>query len=42
MECTDVKFGEELPNKNKRASFINPPYHHHHDSKENEVQDEGL
>ena len=42
MECIDVKVDEELPNKNKSTCFINPPDHHHHISKENEVEDEEL
>lgn len=42
MEYIDVKVDEEPPNKNKRTCFINPLDHHHHISKENEVQYEGL
>lgn len=42
MEYIYVKVDDELPNKKKNTNFINPPYHHHHISKENQVQYEEL
>lgn len=39
VDFIDVRFDEELPNKNNNIGFINP-LDHHHDSKENEVYNE--
>lgn len=39
LDCIDVKFDEEFPDKRKNTSFINTLYHHH-GNEENEVQDE--
>lgn len=41
MDCIDVRFDEEMFDKNKNSGFINPP-DHHHDNEENKVQNEEL